>query len=241
MRNRSVPPDIIRAMPAARDILPLLRGRFIALEGLDGAGKTTQWKRLMEACAAAGSPACGVRDPGGTPIGERVRAILLDQALGPMSPRCELMLFMASRAQLIEERVRPALARGEPVIADRFLASTLAYQGAGEGLPVDHIETVARTAVGDTRPDLTLVFDVDEMVAADRIGLRQRVLDADAAGDRIEARGLAFRRRVRACYRALCERNPARFALIDATGDAEAVWQELLTTLGARLRPRAGG
>lgn len=124
------------------------RGRFVVFDGPDGSGKSTQFRRLSELCRAAGIGVCEVREPGGTHVGERIRDILLDPIHKEMSLRCEMMLYMASRAQLVEERIRPALARGELVLADRYVTSTLAYQGTAGGLPFDEIMAVAAAACG---------------------------------------------------------------------------------------------
>lgn len=123
-------------------------GRFVVFDGPDGSGKSTQFRRLSELCRAAGVGVCEVREPGGTHVGERIRDILLDPIHKEMSLRCEMMLYMASRAQLVEERIRPALARGELVLADRYVTSTLAYQGTAGGLPFDEIMAVAAAACG---------------------------------------------------------------------------------------------
>lgn len=128
--------------------LSSLAGTFIVFDGPDGSGKSTQFRRFAALCRAAGAAVCEVREPGGTRVGERIREILLDPVHAEMSLRCEMMLYMASRAQLVEERIRPALARGELVLADRYVTSTLAYQGAAGGLPFEEIMAVARAACG---------------------------------------------------------------------------------------------
>jgi dTMP kinase len=166
----------------------LLAGKFIVFEGPDGSGKTTQLRRLVSACKAARVPLVEVREPGGTHIGERIREILLDRATGELSMRCEMLLYMASRAQLVEQRVRPALAEENLVIADRFVSSTLAYQGTAGGLPIDEIKAVARCAVGGIRPDLVIIFDVDEVTAARRMSpLLPPIADACSQGSGVSA------------------------------------------------------
>jgi dTMP kinase len=132
-------------VPEDLAFLPSLAGRFLAFEGPDGSGKSTQFKRFVRACTEAGVPLCEVREPGGTEIGERIRAILLDKAHSDMALRCEMLLYMASRAQLVEQKIRPALAGGKLVLADRFVASTLAYQGAAGGLPASPSATPCPT------------------------------------------------------------------------------------------------
>ena len=146
-----------------------LAGRFLVFEGPDGSGKSTQFARLAEGLRAAGVPVREVREPGGTGIGERIREVLLDPANTDMDIRCEMLLYMASRAQLMAQVVRPALRAGEAVLADRFIASTLAYQGTAGGLDAASITAVARVAVGSTWPELNLLFDVDERTAAGRL------------------------------------------------------------------------
>ena len=146
-----------------------LAGRFLVFDGPDGSGKSTQFSRFAAGCRSAGLTVCEVREPGGTDIGEQIRQILLDPDNHDMSLRCEMMLYMASRAQLIEQTIRPALADGQIVLADRFISSTLAYQGTAGGMSPEEILAVGRVAVGSIWPDLTVVFDVDEAVAATRL------------------------------------------------------------------------
>lgn len=148
--------------------IPKLRGKFVAFEGPDGSGKTTQYRRLLALLHEHKVPVCEVREPGGTPIGESIRQILL-HTKDDMTLRCEMLLYMASRAQLVQERIRPAMLRGEVVLADRFVASTLAYQGSAGGLPLEEIRAVANVAIQGAWPDLNIVFDVDEDTAARRI------------------------------------------------------------------------
>ncbi|GJQ29456.1 MAG: hypothetical protein HBSAPP03_13400 [Phycisphaerae bacterium] len=217
-----------------------LRGRFIAFEGADGCGKSTQLKRLEALCERAGVAVTLVREPGGTPIGERIRDILLAKTSEGMTLRCEMLLYMASRSQLVEAVIRPALARGDLVIADRFLASTYAYQGAGGGLPEAEIDAAASIAVGVTRPEVNLIYDIDPQTAARRAGILTTVGKGGRKGeagvslfaDRMESKGDAFHRKVREGYLALAKRDPARHLVIDASGDPEAVW--MLTLAGLK-------
>lgn len=215
-----------RAVSDDFSFLNRLRGRFIAFEGPDGSGKTTQFRRLLSLLQELGVPACEVREPGGTPIGEEVRRILLSRDFGEMSLRCEMLLYMASRAQLVEQRIRPALKDGMVVLADRFVASTLAYQGAAGGLPGEEIAAVARVATAGLTPDLNIVFDVDEETAASRL---------NPLLDRMEAKGREFHSRVRAGYLALVEADPGHYARIDASKAPEAVWSSLATVLRERF------
>lgn len=209
------PPNHSRAAALRR-----LAGRFIVFDGPDGSGKTTQFIRFVQSCRDAAIPVCEVREPGGTIIGERIRDILLhhraaDQPNGEdVTLRCETLLYMASRAQLVEMRIRPALRAGELVLADRFVSSTLAYQGAAGGMSRDEILAVARVACGDVWPDLVVIFDVDEETAASRMA---RTLD------RMESKGRDFQRRVREGYLDQARRDPARHVVIDASRPEDVV------------------
>jgi dTMP kinase len=203
-----------------------LRGRFIVFEGPDGSGKTTQFRRFVAACQGAGVPMCEVREPGGTGVGEKIREILLDHAHKDMTQTCEMMLYMASRAQLLEQRIRPALARGELVLADRFLPSTLAYQGTAGGIPVQDILDVARVALHGCKPDLVLIFDVDEETASRRLS---------PLLDRMEAKGREFHRMVRQGYLQQIAADPARYKRIDASVPEEQVWKSVLAVVRQQL------
>lgn len=209
-------------MPTEHPWLKSLAGRFIVFEGPDGSGKTTQFRRLLGACHEADLAVCEVREPGGTGVGERIRAVLLDPIHQDMSLVCEMLLYMASRAQLCEQTIRPALAKSELVLADRFVSSTIAYQGHAGGIPLDDIRAVARIATGGLRPDLVVIFDVDERTAAGRL---------NPLLDRMEAKGAAFHRKVREGYLAQAREEPERHLLIDASRPAEQVWFSLLSGL----------
>ena len=209
------------------DLAHRLGGRFLAFEGPDGSGKSTQLRRFVAACHAAGVEPVEVREPGGTEVGERIRAALLDHLENEdMSLRCEMLLYMASRAQLVEARIRPALAAGTLVVADRFVSSTLAYQGAAGGLPEAEIRAAADIACQEVRPDLNVIFDVDEPTAARRMGLLR---------DRMEAKGAAFHAKVRAGYLAQAKADPEHHLVIDATRDEDTVFAALVEGLHARL------
>lgn len=216
-------------MPDETAWLRSLAGKFVVFDGPDGSGKTTQFRRMVALCQEAGVPVCEVREPGGTLVGGDIRDILLDTAHGAMSLRCEMLLYMASRAQLVERVIRPALARGELVLADRFVSSTLAYQGTAGGLPLEEIRAVANVATGGLEPDLVVVFDVDEATAARRLGLLL---------DRMESKGREFHARVRRGYLDQIRADPARHARIDASLSPEEVWRSLLAVLRQRLAPR---
>lgn len=224
--------------PNAPSWLPALKGTFLVFEGPDGSGKSTQLRMLEAMLKDAAIPVVTVREPGGTAAGEAIRDVLLDHRQAAMDVRCEMLLYMASRAQLVAERIAPALAKGKVVLADRFVASTLAYQGAAGGLSINDILAVARVvthgAEPHAEPDLNLVFDVDEATAAARLGLLL---------DRMEAKGAAFHARVRAGYLAQVEGAMAahggagkdRYARIDATQSPEAVLADLLAVLAERF------
>ncbi|MEM6853795.1 MAG: dTMP kinase [Planctomycetota bacterium] len=216
-------------MPDPLDWINHLRGRFIVFDGPDGSGKSTQFRRLVDAAEAQGVRVCEVREPGGTHIGEEIRKVLLDPSVKEdVDVRCEMLLFMASRAQLIAQKIQPALESGCLVLADRFISSTLAYQGTAGGLPIADILKVGQVALGQHWPDLVVVFDVDEETAASRINplLREREFNADK--DRMEAKGAAFHRRVRQGYLDQAADDPDRYLVIDATRDADNVFDELL-------------
>lgn len=215
-------------MPTDHPWLIKLAGRFIAFEGPDGSGKTTQFRRFTGACADAGVTALEVREPGGTGVGERIREILLDHAHKDMTLRCEMMLYMASRAQLVEQRIRPAMKAGQLVAADRYLASTIAYQGAAGGLPVQDITDVARAALQGCLPDLTLLFDVDEVTSAARM---------NPLLDRMEAKGREYHRRVRQGYLEQARADPEHFRIIDASRPADDVFRSLMEGLRRRFAP----
>jgi len=202
-----------------------LAGRFIVFDGPDGSGKSTQYRHFAAYCRQQGVAVTEVREPGGTSIGEQIRSVLLDPANHDMVLRCEMMLYMASRAQLVEQIIRPALERNELVLADRFISSTLAYQGTAGGMSENEIITVGNVAVGARWPDLTVVFDVDERTAAHRL---------NPLLDRMERKGAVFHRRVRDGYLAQAKAHPPTHVVIDATADEQTVFDELLRSLSER-------
>lgn len=229
-------------------ISSLFAGRFLAFEGADGSGKSTQLKRFVEALTAAGLTVCEVREPGGTAIGEEIRKVLL-HTKEEMTLHCEMLLYMASRAQLVEQRILPALAAGHVVIADRFLSSTIAYQGAGGGVPIEDIVAVGRAATRGRLPDLIVVFDVDKETAARRTrGIQAPRTKRRAGGggggaasvtlfdDRIEQRGDDFHSRVRQSYLEQAAADPGRHLVIDARPDPETVWRSLVSAVSARMK-----
>jgi dTMP kinase len=206
------------------------RGVFITLEGPDGSGKTAQAERLRAAVEAAGREAVLVREPGGTAPGERIRAILMDRGetgVG-LTRRTDALLFLAARSQLVETVIEPALDRGAVVISDRYLDSTLAYQGYGGGLDVAAVREVGRWATGGLRPDLTLLFDVPV-----EVGLGRK---SAAETTRFEAHfDRAFHERVRAGYLSMAVAEPDRWVILDATAPEADVLAAALQVLAARL------
>ncbi len=224
-----------------------LRGHFIVLDGPDGAGKSAQSARLMKALADAGVPAIACRDPGGTLIGDRIRSILLDHDLSTMDVACETMLFMASRAQLVGEIIRPALAKGQTVVCDRYVSSTCAYQGAAGYDPKRVIE-LARLAVGDCWPDATIILDLDPQAGFERIGRKashagkNRKTDAvqgslipGATTDAMEARPLEFHRRVRNLFLELPSYYPRPVKIVDAAGNENEVFARIMEALASAI------
>jgi len=207
------------------DLADKLAGRFLVIDGPDGVGKTTQLERLAEHLRSRGVAVCGVRDPGGTPIGDRIREILLDSAHGEMAVACELMLYMASRAQLVAEVIRPALAEGRCVLSDRYVSATVAYQGAGGADPRTVLDA-GRMAVGETWPDLTVILDLDAEAGLARAG-------ESNGHDRMEAKSLAFHRRVREMFLQQARAEPARFAVVNAAGTVDEVQARLRDTVTA--------
>jgi dTMP kinase len=204
-----------------------MSGLFISFEGTEGCGKTTQIARLAERLRAAGRSVRLVREPGGTPIGEEIRHTLKhSQQNHAMTPEAELLLMNASRAQLVREVIRPALAAGEIVLCDRFYDSTTAYQGYGRGLDLKLVQAVIDIAVGDTRPDLTLLLEISPEISAARLASRTKM---EPARDRFEEADGAFFERVVKGYRAIAAAEPDRIKVLDASGSveslSEAIWK----------------
>jgi dTMP kinase len=199
-------------------------GAFITLEGPEGAGKTLQAQRLADALRDRGRQVRLVREPGGTALGEMLRGIVLANDAGgggPIDMRTDAMLFNAARAQLVAEVIQPALDAGETVVCARFADSTLAYQGYAAGLPIEELRAIAAVATAGLTPDLTILLDV-----APEVGLARKTGDAR---NRFEAAfDLEFHRRVRAGFLELARQEPARWRVIDAARDADAVLADVL-------------
>lgn len=202
-----------------------MSARFIAFEGGEGCGKSTQARLLAERLGAVLT-----REPGGTAVGSRIRELLLDPAFGRLDPRAEALLLAADRAQHVAEVVRPALAAGRHVVTDRYVGSSLAYQGAGRGLPVEEVRAVSTWATEGLRPDLTILIDVPVAVAAARLG---------AERDRFEREGAGFHERVRAAFLALAGEDPEGWVVIDGTAPVASVAEAVVAALGERLQLRA--
>jgi dTMP kinase len=199
-----------------------MKGRFITFEGTEGCGKSTQISRLAERLRALGYSVRALREPGGTPIGEEIRHTLKhSQDNAAMTPEAELLLMNASRAQLVREVIRPALAAGEIVLCDRFYDSTTAYQGHGRQLDLAMVKAIVDIAVGPTRPDLTLLLQVTGKVSAERVRSRQST--AAPLRDRIEEADQSFFERVAEGYRAIAAAEPERVRIVDASGPVETV------------------
>jgi dTMP kinase len=200
----------------------------VVFEGPDGSGKSTQLRNLAGLVRSQGVALCEVREPGGTPVGERIREHIVlakaDEGL-EMSVRCEMLLYMASRAELVEKKILPALRAGEMVLADRYVASTLAYQGAGGGLAMSDISAVARVATRNLMPDLYVIFDIDEVAAGKRLS---------PLLDRMEAKGAEFHRAVRRGYLEQARQDPGRYAVVDASASQERVWASVQREMAAR-------
>jgi dTMP kinase len=207
---------------------------FITFEGIEGSGKTSQQKRLAETLRASGRTVLVTKEPGGTPLADRIRAMLLDSA-SVIDPIAEVLLFAASRRQHTMEAIRPALGRGEVVLCDRYADSTLAYQGFGRLIDLDRLRTLNDWATDSLLPHLTLLFDLDEEVGLRRA--RSRNASAIADEGRFEAEDLRFHRRVREGYRSLALAEPERFVVIDAGGTSD----EVQARVQAALRDRAPG
>jgi dTMP kinase len=195
----------------------MARGLFLCLDGLDGTGKSTQCRLLADWLRARGHAVRQCADPGGTAVGDVVRALLLEHR-GEMTPTCEAFLFMASRAQLTAEVIRPALEAGQVVLSDRYLLANVVYQGHAGGLDPEKLWEIGRLSSGGVEPDLTLVLDLPPEEAARRRG---------RPADRMESRDAEYQRRVREGFRAEALRRPDRVRVVDAAGTVEEVHAQI--------------
>lgn len=196
----------------------LTKGAFITFEGIDGCGKTTQAKALAQALSACGLDVVAIREPGGTPVGEKIRTLLLDRQNADIVDECELLLYEASRAQLVRQVIQPALERGAVVVCDRFYDSTYAYQCGARGLDRDLVTRANRLGSCGLAPDVTIVLDVDP-----ELGHRRAMLGRGGQEDRIEAEGLTFQRAVRQGYMDLAQQEPHRVRVVDGSGEPAGV------------------
>jgi dTMP kinase len=205
-------------------------GRFLTIEGIEGVGKTTQVARLSAALAARSIAHVVTREPGGTPLAERIRGIVLESGGEALPPAAELLLMFAARAVHLANHVEPNLDAGRWVICDRFTDATYAYQGGGRGLSMEHIAALEAMVQGARRPDLTVVLDVP----VDQALTRARRRNAGAAADRFEIERAEFFERVRAVYLERAAAEPRRMAVLDAAGPVEEVASGLVDLLVAR-------
>ena len=230
-RDRSAAPY---TRPVTRLASSAERGRFITIEGPEGAGKTSQAARLEAALRARGMDVLGTREPGGTALGERIRDLLLAPSAQPIDPLADALLFNAARRQLVEEVIEPSLAAGTTVLCARFADSTRAYQGYGGGLPIDELQRLEDIATGGLRPDLTILLDL-----AVEIGLARKAPDDQT---RFEIGfDVDFHRRVRNGFLAMAAAEPHRFVVLDATDDEDAVAGRILRAVEAVLDPATEG
>jgi len=209
----------------------MTRGRFIALEGGEGAGKSTQSRLLAEALLARGIDAVVTREPGGTPGAEAIRALLLGVEGEGWNLRAEALLFAAARSDHVERLILPALAAGQWVVCDRFIDSSRAYQGGGGGLSDAEVLELHRIGSGGLLPDLTLLIEIPPEVAAERLASRD-----PEGSDRIGGRSAAYHARVARAFANFAEAEPKRFARIDGNGTTEHTHQEIMTALAPFLR-----
>jgi dTMP kinase len=204
----------------------MTRGLFITVEGMDGSGKTTQIGHMREHLASLGCKVLLTREPGGTQISEKIRSIILDAENTEMSDTTELLLYSASRAQLVEQVIRPSLEKNITVICDRYVDSFYAYQGFGRGRSLDILKKITDIAINGIMPDITFFFDV-----APEIGLKRRI--EATSSDRIENEAMDFHRRVYDGYKELARRYPERIKTIDASKPAELVWIDVRRQIDA--------
>jgi dTMP kinase len=210
------------------------RGKFITFEGLDGCGKSTQLERLAQALQEFGIEVVTTREPGGTDIGERIRAVLLDSRTSSLDPHAEMALMFASRAQLIAEVIEPALEAGKWVLCDRFTDSTEAYQGGGRQLGSDRVLRLHEVLCRNLWPDLTILMDSDASASVQRARRRNKAANSKHDENRFEKESRAFFERVRKAYLEIAKRE-ARVALVDARPPIEVVHEEILRVTKERL------
>ena len=202
---------------------------FITFEGPEGSGKSTQIQRLGAYLQERGIDCVVTKEPGGTPIADRIRAIVLDSASAELDPWAEVLLYSASRRQHTVERIRPALARGAHVLCDRYIDATIAYQGYGRLIDLDRLQLLNGWATEGLVPDLTLLYDIDEETGLSRAHRRNATMDVDEG--RFEAEDLRFHRRVREGYLAMAVAEPNRYRVVDANGTVDEVFDRTRAAL----------
>jgi dTMP kinase len=200
--------------------------RFLVLDGIDGAGKSSQLTAVVDWLRSTGRSVVVCRDPGSTAAGDAIRGILLDRHEIHLAPTAEMLLYMAARAQLVADVIRPALARGDWVVSDRYLTANIVYQGYAGGLDPETIRSIGDVATGGVMPDLVVVLDVDLETADRRLA---RPLD------KLENRGIDYRRRLRSGYRAEADRDPARIVMVDAAAGVDEVAARIRTVVSERF------
>ncbi len=204
------------------------KGKFITVEGGEGAGKSTNLELIKELLEAAGHPVLFTREPGGTPLGEEIRALLLGHRHDGMAPETELLLMFGARAEHLNRKIIPALNAGTWVLCDRFTDATYAYQGGGRGIAPERIQSLEQWVQHDLRPDLTLLLDLPVEVGLERVGRR-------SAPDRFESEARHFFQSVRACYQDIAKKEPERVKVIDASVPLPKVQSQIETVVGAFL------
>jgi len=209
-------------------VTPVEKGFFISLEGGEGAGKSTQIKRIVEWLSSRGRTVVETREPGGTAVSEQIRQVLLDTRNAGLNATAELLMMFAARSQLVEEVILPALAEGKVIVCDRFADASYAYQGGGRQLGAKTVESVEQIVLKGLQPDLTLLFDVPVELGMERVAGR-------AQADRFEVESIRFFERVRKAYLDRAEANPQRFSVIDASQDQEQVWCQVERALNTGL------
>jgi dTMP kinase len=211
-------------------------GFFITFEGVEGCGKTTQLHLLKEFLTARGCAVTATREPGGTPLGDSIRQLVLASRFASIDSKTELMLYEASRAQHMREVIGPALAKGHIVLCDRFGDATLAYQGYARGLPVEYIETLNRFITGNRSPDLTILLDCPVELGLERTRERAARTGQGMTEDRFEKMDLDFHRRVRRGYLDIAQRDSIRFLIVDGSREPDAVQSAMRPAVLERLK-----
>jgi dTMP kinase len=209
------------------------RGIFITFEGMDGSGKTTQMHRLAERLRSLGRTVMETVEPGGPPIAQKIRRILLDSANRELSPTTEVLLYFASRAQNVDQWILPALERGEIVLSDRFTDSSLVYQGVGRGLGIDTVTDLDRIACRGLKPDLTILVDVDAEVSLARAWARNEA--QPHCETRMDDQAIEFHRKVYQAYHALAAAEPDRVKLVDGNAEMDEIEREVWSIVSAHV------